>query len=90
MRSQLVFAASSHVPNRYLLCRMLDVWSHEAHRPGPLGSSINEALQALCVEKQLSAMDLSAARGPLVSISSAATSDAMTTGNELFVQGESS
>ena len=53
MRSQLVFDASSHVPNRYLLCRMLDVWNREARRPGPMGSSINEALQALCAEKHL-------------------------------------
>jgi hypothetical protein len=54
MRSQLVFDASHHVPNRYLLCRMLDVWTRAGHRPGPMGSSINEALQALCVEKHLS------------------------------------
>jgi hypothetical protein len=50
MRSQLVFDASSHVSNRYLLCRMLDVWNREARRPGPMGSSINEALQVLCAE----------------------------------------
>jgi hypothetical protein len=53
MRSQLVFDASSHIPNRYLLCRMLDVWNRDARRPGPMGSSINEALQALCGEKNL-------------------------------------
>lgn len=53
MRSQLVFDASSHVPNRFLLCRMLDVWNRDARRPGPMGSSINEALQALIDEKHL-------------------------------------
>ena len=63
MRSQLVFKASSHVPNRYLLCRMLDVWTHETRRPGPMGSSINEALQSLCGEKRLSD-DLAPAKMP--------------------------
>lgn len=63
MRSQLVFDASSHVPNRFLLCRMLDVWNRDYRRPGPMGSSINEALQALCPEKRLPD-DLTPARKP--------------------------
>ena len=51
MRSQLVFEASIHIPNRYLLCRMLDVWSRAAHRTGSMGSSINQALEVVCNQK---------------------------------------
>ena len=53
MRSQLVFEASIHIPNRYLLCRTLDVWSHAVHRSGSMGSSINQALQLVCSQKDL-------------------------------------
>jgi hypothetical protein len=51
MRSQLVFDASIHIPNRYLLCRTLDVWSRAVHRAGSMGSSINQALQVVCSQK---------------------------------------
>jgi hypothetical protein len=54
MRSQLVFEASIHIPNRYLLCRMLDVWSRAVHRTGSMGSSINQALEVVCNQKGLS------------------------------------
>jgi len=53
VRSQLVFEASIHIPNRYLLCRTLDVWSHAVHRSGSMGSSINQALQLVCSQKDL-------------------------------------
>ena len=53
MRSQLVFDASIHVPNRYLLCRMLGVWSRAMHRSGSMGSSINQALQVVSTQKDL-------------------------------------
>jgi len=53
MRSQLVFEASIHVPNRFLLCRMLDVWSRSVHRLGSMGSSINQGLQVVCSQKDL-------------------------------------
>ena len=54
MRSQLVFEASIHIPNRFLLCRTLDVWSRSVHRSGSMGSSINQALQVVCSQKDLS------------------------------------
>lgn len=53
MRSQLVFDASIHIPNRYLLCRMLGVWSRAAHRSGSMGSSINQALQLVSIQNDL-------------------------------------
>jgi len=53
VRSQLVFEASIHIPNRFLLCRMLDVWSRAVHRAGSMGSSINQALQVVCSQKEL-------------------------------------
>ena len=53
MRSQLVFDASIHIPNRYLLCRTLGVWSRAAHRSGSMGSSINQALQLVSLRKDL-------------------------------------
>lgn len=53
MRSQLVFEASIHIPNRFLLCRTLDVWSRAVHRSGSMGSSINQALQVVCSQKDL-------------------------------------
>ena len=63
MRSQLVFEASIHIPNRYLLCRMLDVWSRAAHRSGSMGSSINQALQVVCSKKNIPG-DVAPARKP--------------------------
>ena len=53
MRSQLVFEPSIHIPNRFLLCRTLDVWSRSVHRVGSMGSSINQALQVVCSQKDL-------------------------------------
>jgi hypothetical protein len=69
MRSQLVFDASAHIPNRYLLCRMLDVWNHAAHRPGSMGGSINEALHVVCSQKD-APTDL-ALRGPKKAVAAA-------------------
>jgi hypothetical protein len=64
MRSQLVFEASIHIPNRYLLCRTLDVWTHAVHRAGSMGSSINQALQIVCSQKRLPG-DVAPASKPL-------------------------
>jgi len=64
MRSQLVFEASIHIPNRFLLCRTLDVWSHAVHRAGSMGSSINQALQLVCSQKDLPADMVPASKPP--------------------------
>jgi len=53
MRSQLVFEASILIPNRFLLCRTLDVWSRAVHRSGSMGSSINQGLQVVCSQKDM-------------------------------------
>lgn len=77
MLSQLVFDASIHIPNRYLLCRTLDVWSHAAHRPASMGSSINEALQVVCGQKDPSedVAPLSRPPTPVVSVLAVASEE---------------
>lgn len=48
MRSGLVFRASDHVSNRFLLCRMLAASARKMHRDGVSTSqSINQSLVAL-------------------------------------------
>lgn len=69
MRSQLVFDASIHIPNRYLLCRMLGVWSRAAHRSGSMGSSINQALQVVGTQKDLPGDVVPASKPPTPAVS---------------------
>jgi hypothetical protein len=48
MRSGLIFAASSRIPNRYMLCRTLAASARKMHRDGAsTADSINRCLQAL-------------------------------------------
>jgi len=48
MRSGLIFRASDHISNRFLLCRMLSASSRKMHRDGVSTSqSINQSLVAL-------------------------------------------
>jgi hypothetical protein len=48
MRSGLIFRASDHISNRFLLCRMLAASARKMHRDGVSTSqSINESLVAL-------------------------------------------
>lgn len=77
MRSQLVFDASIHVSNRYLLCRMLGVWSRAAHRSGSMGSSINQALQVVSTQKDLPGDAAPESRFPVVSVLPAASEQKM-------------
>src|ERR1700678_1665211 len=45
MRSDLVFSAMTHVPNRYLLARVLAHATRKLHRPGTrIQDTTNEAL----------------------------------------------
>ncbi len=48
MRSGLIFAVSSRIPNRYLLCRTISASARKMHRDGAsTAQSINRCLQAL-------------------------------------------
>jgi hypothetical protein len=48
MRSGLIFRASDHISNRFLLCRMLSASARKMHRNGVSTSqSINQSLVAL-------------------------------------------
>ena len=45
MRSDLVFSASAHTPNRFLLCRMISMSArHLLRRPGSFPEGINSCL----------------------------------------------
>ena len=46
MRSDLVFGAMTHVPNRYLLCQLASMGSRKLHRPGSrMQDTANDALR---------------------------------------------
>jgi hypothetical protein len=48
MRSELIFAAKVHVPNRFLLTRLLAKATRELHKPGArIQDTTNEALSYL-------------------------------------------
>lgn len=48
MRSGLIFRASDHISNRFLLCRMISASARKMHRDGTSTSqSINRSLAAL-------------------------------------------
>lgn len=48
MRSSLIFRASDHISNRFLLCRMLSASARKMHRNGSsTAQSINQSLVAL-------------------------------------------
>lgn len=48
MRSGLIFRASDHISNRFLLCRMLSASARKMHRNGSsTAQSINQSLVAL-------------------------------------------
>lgn len=48
MRSGLIFRASDHISNRFLLCRMIAASTRKMHRTGSSTSqSINQSLLAL-------------------------------------------
>jgi hypothetical protein len=45
MRSDLVFGAMTHVPNRYLLCQLASMATRKLHRPGSrVQDTANDAL----------------------------------------------
>lgn len=45
MRSELVFAATTNTPNRFLLCRMISMSArHLLRRPGSFPAGINSCL----------------------------------------------
>lgn len=45
MRSDLVFGAMTHVPNRYLLCQLASAAARKLHRPGSrMQDTANDAL----------------------------------------------
>ena len=53
MRSGLVFTASTKVPNRFLLCRMIAASARKMHRDGiSTSQSINNSLVALKGSKE--------------------------------------
>lgn len=48
MRSELIFAAKLHVPNRFILTRLLAKATRELHKPGTrIQDTTNEALTCL-------------------------------------------
>ncbi len=48
MRSGLVFTASTKVPNRFLLCRIVAASINHLHRPGAsMPATINDSLNAV-------------------------------------------
>lgn len=48
MRSGLIFRASDHISNRFLLCRILSTSARKLHRDGvSISHSINRSLLAL-------------------------------------------
>lgn len=51
MRSGLIFRASTHISNRFLLCRMLSASARKMHRDGvSMSQSINRSLVVLDVD----------------------------------------
>jgi hypothetical protein len=58
MRSGLLFRASDHISNRFLLCRMLSASARKMHRNGASTSqSINQCLVALNGSQHHSALN---------------------------------
>jgi hypothetical protein len=58
MRSGLLFRASDHISNRFLLCRMLSASARKMHRNGASTSqSINQCLVALNGSQHNSALN---------------------------------
>jgi hypothetical protein len=57
MRSGLIFRASDHISNRFLLCRMLAASARKMHRDGvSMSQSINQSLVALDGGREHSAL----------------------------------
>jgi hypothetical protein len=47
MRSDLIYMAAVNVPNRFLLCQMVALWSRKAHQQGLVTGTINSGLQRI-------------------------------------------
>jgi hypothetical protein len=47
MRSDLIYMAAANVPNRFLLCQMVALWSRKAHQQGLVTGTINSGLQRI-------------------------------------------
>jgi|GraSoiStandDraft_43_1057313.scaffolds.fasta_scaffold338788_1 hypothetical protein len=47
MRSDLIYLAAVNVPNRFLLCQMVSLWSRKAHQQGLVTGTINNGLQRI-------------------------------------------
>ncbi len=45
MRSDLIYMAAVNVPNRFLLCQMVALWSRKTHQQGLVTGTINNGLQ---------------------------------------------
>jgi hypothetical protein len=66
MRSGLLFRASDHISNRFLLCRMLSASARKMHRNGASTSqSINQCLVALNGSQHHSALNQAQVNEPV-------------------------
>jgi hypothetical protein len=66
MRSGLLFRASDHISNRFLLCRMLSASARKMHRNGASTSqSINQCLVALNGSQNHSALNQAQVNEPV-------------------------
>jgi hypothetical protein len=66
MRSGLLFRASDHISNRFLLCRMLSASARKMHRNGASTSqSINQCLVALNGSQHNSALNQAQVNEPV-------------------------
>src|SRR5580692_1387544 len=54
MRSDLVFVATTHVPNRYLLCQVASRAARKLHRPGSrMQDTANQVLTRVSLENPI-------------------------------------
>jgi hypothetical protein len=64
MRSDLVFVAMTHVPNRYLLCQVASKAARKLHRPGSrMQDTANQVLTRVSLENPIASAQ--ALRKPL-------------------------
>jgi hypothetical protein len=69
MRSGLLFRASDHISNRFLLCRMLSASARKMHRNGASTSqSINQCLVALNGSQHHSALNQAQVNEPVLNV----------------------
>src|ERR1700685_2094448 len=65
MRSDLVFGAMTHVPNRYLLCQVASKAARKLHRPGNrMQDTANDVLTRVSLENPIASVR--ALRKPLM------------------------